>query len=374
MIAGDPHQGGATWAVLQYVLGLRDLGHEVYLVEPIAPSSICPSGASLQDSVNARYFQDVASQFDLSRCAALLRQDTLETVGMPYSALIDAAAECDLLLNVSGMLTDPDLLDRIPRRVYLDLDPAFNQLWHSSEGIDMRFDAHTHFVTVGLAIGSPECVVPTCGVTWHHTLQPVVLPEWSASAGDPSIPWTTIGNWRAYGSIQHDGVFYGQKAHSLRRFMNLPTGTDVRFQLAMAIDPGEVKDLQALEAGKWDLVDPAVVAGTPDDYRRFIQGSTGELGIAKSGYVDSQCGWFSDRSACYLASGRPVVAQDTGFSRFLPTGWGLFAFTTVEEALDGIEAVGLDYATHRQAARAIAEEYFRSDRVLNRLLDSVGCS
>ena len=369
MIAGDPCQGGATWAVLQYVLGLRRLGHDVCLVEPIAPASFRPVDSTLSSTVNATYFQQVMSRFGLT--GALLRQDSRETVGLAYRDLRRAAAGADVLINISGMLTDADLLAPIPRRVYLDLDPAFNQLWHEVQGIDMRFDAHTHFATVGCAIGTAECGVPACGRTWMPTLQPIVLSEWPVTPGDPGAAWTTIGNWRGYGSIEYRGALYGQKAHSFRRFMALPQHSRERFQPALSIHPAEAMDLDALRANGWDLVDPASVAGTPDAYRTFIQRSKGEIGVAKSGYVESQCGWFSDRSVCYLASGRPVVAQNTGFDRRLPVGDGLFAFRTLEEAAAAIDAAGGDYERHCRCAREIAEAYFSSDVVLGALLERV---
>jgi hypothetical protein len=374
MIAGDPHQGGATWAVLQYILGLRNLGHDVYLVEPIAPASLRPAGTSLSTSVNARYFHDVAARFDLTTRAALLRQDTHETVGLRYVDLVEAARGSDLLINISGMLTDPGLFELIPRRVYLDLDPGFNQLWHAVEGIDVRFGGHTHFVTVGCAIGTPQSDVPTCGRTWLPTLQPIVLSEWPMTPGNPSAAWTTVGNWRGYGSIEYRGVVYGQRVHSFRRFMELPGRTRAQFRPALAIHPAELKDLDALHTHAWELADPAAVAGTPDSYREFIQRSKGELGIAKSGYVDSRCGWFSDRSLCYLASGRPVVAQDTGFGYYLPTGEGLFAFSTVDEAVDAIATASTDYERHCRRAREIAEAHFRAEAVLGGLLERVGAA
>ena len=371
-MAGDPHQGGATWAVLQYVLGLRALGHDVYFVEPILPASIRPEGAPLSSSVNAQYFQDVTTRFGLGGRAALSRQDTKETVGLEYADLSDAARGCDILLNISGMLTDARLLSVIPCRAYLDLDPAFNQLWHAIEAVDMRLGNHTHFVTVGLAIGTPECDVPTCDRTWLRTLPPVVLSEWPMTPADSDSAWTTIGNWRGYGSIRHQNVLFGQKAHSFRRFMELPGRTRARIRPALAIHPGEVKDLEALAVNGWDVVDPMQVAATPHAYRDFIRRSKGEVGIAKSGYVESRCGWFSDRSACYLASGRPVVAQDTGFGRLLPIGEGLLAFTSTDELVDALESVDADYDRHCRCAREIAETHFRAELVLARLLERLG--
>jgi hypothetical protein len=369
MIAGDPHQGGATWAILQYVLGLRRLGHDVFLIEPVS--------VPLEDSPQAAYFRQVAAEFGLEQTAALLRVDTQETCGLPYDRLREVCRRADVLLNVSGMLTDPELIDRIPLRVYLDLDPAFVQLWHATQGIDMRFAGHTHFVTVGQAVGQPGCAVPTCGLSWISTLQPVVLEHWPAAA--PVAPaadaaLTTVANWRGYGSIEHEGVFYGQKAHSLRQLLSLPARTRERFLLALAIHPGERQDLDALTANGWQLADPAEAAGTPARYQAFIRGSKAELGIAKSGYVASRCGWFSDRSNCYLASGRPVIAQETGFSRFLPTGAGLFAFETADDVLAAIAEINGDYPRHARAARALAEEHFDSDKVLGGLLECIGAA
>jgi hypothetical protein len=290
---------------------------------------------------------------------------------LPYDRLAAVARRADVLVNVSGMLADDQLTAAIPIRVYLDLDPAFIQLWHT-QGIDMRFAGHTHFVTIGQAIGRPDCLVPTCGLPWIPTPQPIVLERWPVAGAVVRDALTTVGNWRGYGSVEQDGVFYGQKAHSLRPLIDLPTRTRERFELALAIHPGETTDLAALAANGWHLLDPAAVAGTPDQYQRFIQGSKAEFGLAKSGYAASRCGWFSDRSLCYLASGRPVIAQETGFSHYLPTGAGLFAFATADDVLAATEAIDADYVRHARAARSIAEEYFDSDLVLSRLLRQIG--
>src|SRR4051812_46463996 len=178
MIAADPWQGGATWAVLQYLLGLRRLGHDVLFVEPIKPSSLRPAGASLDQSANAEYFRRVTREFILDGRAALLLEGTTECLGLPYSNVLEICRQADVLINVSGMLADPALLERVPVRAYLDLDPGFVQMWQAVQGIDMRFEGHTHFLTVGQSIGRPDCPVPTCGRTWIDTLPPVVLEQW----------------------------------------------------------------------------------------------------------------------------------------------------------------------------------------------------
>jgi hypothetical protein len=333
MVAADPHQGGATWAVLQYVLGLEELGHEVWLVDPV-------EGNAEEDA----YFAD-------------LRLGPRAFLGRYLGPVPD------LLLNISGMLRDERILGRAPIRVYLDLDPVFNQLWHG-QGVDVGLDGHTHHVTIGRQ-------VPATGHEWIHTLPPVVLERWPVAERVEVDAFTTVANFRGYGSIEHEGVRYGQKAHSLRPLLELPRLTNEHFALALDIHPDE-PDLAALHEHGWELLDPRRVAGTPDRYASFVRGSKAELGIAKEGYVVSRCGWFSDRSAAYLASGRPVVAQDTGFGESLPTGAGLFAFSDTDGVLAAVEALRFDYGRHSRAARAIADEYLDSRRVLTRLLREVG--
>jgi Phosphotransferase enzyme family len=332
MVAADPHQGGATWAVLQYVRGLQQLGHDVWLVDPAEPT---------EDA--ERYFAGLC----LGPQAFLGRF---------------AGPTPDLLLNLSGLLRDERVLDETPVRVYVDLDPVFTQLWHA-QGVDTGLDGHTHYVTVGRR-------VPATGHDWLHTLPPVVLECWPVRERIETEAFTTVANFRSYGSIEHAGVRYGQKAHSLRPLIELPRLTKERFALALDIHPNE-PDLAALREHGWELLDPRLVAGTPDRYGLFVRGSKAELGIAKEGYVVSRCGWFGDRSAAYLASGRPVVAQDTGFGESLPTGAGLFAWSEAEGVLAAVEALRSDYARHSRAARAIAEEHLDARRVLAALLREV---
>ena len=360
MLAGDPGQGGATWAVLQYVLGLRRLGHDVAFVEPL----------SARQESSERYFERVIDSFGLREsCALVVGRET--AIGLPYADLSAWARTADVVLDISGLLRDEELWGHAPVRIYLDVDPAFTQLWHAVEELDMNLTGHTHFVTVGQAIGRDGCHVPTCGRDWIGTFQPVVLDEWPVAPDTPDPQFTSIGNWRGYGSIDSGGVHYGQRAHSVRELITLPERLQEPVLLALAIHPDESADLHALADHRWKLVDPAVVAGTPEDYRGFVGRSRAELGIAKSGYVNSRCGWFSDRSCCYLASGRPVLAQETGFSDYLPSGAGVFAFTTVDDACAAAEELRRDYDGHARAARSLAEHYFDSDRVLSRLLELV---
>ena len=362
MIAATPWQGGAAWAVLQYLLGLRRLGCSVYFMEPIDHPEVMSPDAP-------RYCEQVMGRFGFEDRWALIPPQGEDPIGMRREQIESAAREAELLLNVAGMLSNADVLEHVPVRAYLDLDPVFTQLWHSTEGVDMRLDGHTHFVTVADAIGRPGSRIPSCGRDWLSTLPPVVLEEWPVATRLEHRAMTGVGHWRSYGSIHHEGVQYGQKAHSLRPLFDLPGRTSGRFALALAIHSDETKDLTALRENGWNLLDPAEVAATPDDYRRFVQGSWAEFGLTKEGYVVSGSGWFSDRSACYLASGRPVIAQDTGFGRRLPTGTGLFAFSTAEDAVEAIEELQRDYGRHRAAARELATTYLDSDRVLGSLVE-----
>jgi hypothetical protein len=365
MVAGDPRQGGASWAVLQYVAGLEELGHEVMLVEPVPTASLAPGGPV------AAYFETLPL---LDGRAALFAEGTEDTVGVPYARLLEFAAGTDLLLNVSGMLNDERLLEAVPVRAFLDLDPGFNQVWQAT-GTEMGFDRHTHCVSVGVRIGAEDCPIPTLGRRWIPTLPPVALAHWPAAAEAPARDaFTSVGHWRSYGSIEHEGVHYGQRAHSLRELVELPRRSGARFEPALGIHPDEVDDLRALRANGWGLLDPAEVAATPAAYASFVRGSKAELSVAKSGYVASRSGWFSDRSAAYLASGRPVVAQDTGFAASLPLGEGLLAFADTAGAAAAVAEVEADLPRHSRAARELAEEHLDSRRVLSRLLERLAVS
>jgi hypothetical protein len=370
MIGSVPNQGGLAWVMLHFFLGLKRLGHDVFFFEQCDAGDIRPDGTPLDRSENASYFRNVTKQFGFERDSSLWLAGTDQTIGRSFDEVKRIARSADLLLNISGVVKDETLLEQFSTRVLLDLDPAFTQLWHE-EGVDMGLSNHTHHLTVGQAIGTPDCPIPTGGLDWIPTLQPVVLDLWPEANRVTADAFTTVANWRGYGSMTYNGVHYGQKAHSLREFISLPKDTGERFLLAMAIDPGEVKDVEALAENGWEVVDPMIVVKGPADYQAFVQGSRAEFGIAKSGYVASRCGWFSDRSACYLASGRPVIAQDTGFSRFLPTGEGLFAFETSEDIVAAIADVKSNYSRHSEAARALAVEYFDSGKVLARMLENI---
>jgi hypothetical protein len=359
-VAQKPGQPGHTWQFLQYLLGFRRLGFEVLFVDRLATPE-----RNLVEYVTrtlGRFGIAWTIAHDDGRHSGLSRRDTLTWI-----------RNADLLLNVMGFCTDDELLAAARRRVFLDTDPGFGQMWHEL-GLADVFAGHDAYVTIGQRIGTPHCRIPTCALQWETTLPPVVLGEWPV--GPPPrepLAFGAIATWRgAYAPVEYQGRRYGLRAHEFRRFAALPRLTGRRFDLALDIHPADDADRLLLETGGFRLADPSVVTATLDGYRDYLQGSWAELLVAKEMYVASCSGWFSERSACYLASGRPVLAQDTGLDGFLPTGEGLVTFTDLDEAAAGVEAIARDWQRHANAARELAEAYLDSDVVLARLLDVVG--
>jgi len=359
MVAAVPGHGGATWAALQYALGLRALGHDVLVLDEVRGPG--------DPAARAACLAHVTDTFGFDQRAALLSGGG-SAIGCSYEEVLTFAVSADLIVNLAGTVHDPAVLEAVPRRLLVDLDPAFTQLWHA-QGVDVGISAHDRFASVGLRLGEPECEVPDGGVRWEPTLPPVVMEHWPVATAEPTEGLTAIANWRSYGTIEHDGVRYGQKAHSVRGLIDLPHRLDEPPRFALLIDPSETADIAALHRHGWVLIDAAHETATPESYARFVRASEAELGIAKEGYVVSRCGWFSDRSACYLASGRPVIAQRTGWQHVLPEGVGLLGFDDVAEAADAVATVRADPARHAAAARAVAEEWLDARKVLPALLE-----
>jgi hypothetical protein len=284
-------------------------------------------------------------------------------LGPPAESLFDIASSSSLV-NLSGHL-DGRLRDAFRTRIYVDIDPGFTQIWHEQGLLGDSLERHTKHFTIGENIGTAFCDVPTGGFRWRPTRQPVVLDQWPLSPAPDSSRFTTVANWRGpYGPVEWNGHTYGLKAHEFRRFIDLPRRASASFELALSIDPADETDRTALLEHGWNLTDPVVASATPRAFRDFIANSGAEFSVAQGMYVDSQCGWFSDRSVRYLAAGRPVVVQDTGFARSLPVGEGLLAFGTTEEAADAIISATQGGDRHARAARLLAEGLFDSDRVL----------
>jgi hypothetical protein len=361
-VAQKPGCAGHVWQFLQYLLGFRALGYEVLLLDRL-------EGPVGRGDARVGWLSDTLAEAGLEG-AWSLRLDDRRHLGVPRDAALAFVRDAELLLDVMGFCDDEELLGAARRTAFLDTDPGFAQMWQDL-GLADVLGRHDEYVTIGERIGARDCTVPTCGLRWITTPQPVALDAWPV-AGETRRGFTTVASWRgAYGPVDHGGRRYGLRVHQFRRFARLPRMAGGRFELALDIHPADAADAELLRDGGWSLVDPHRVAATPGAYRHYLQRSEGEVMVAKGMYVDSRSGWVSERSLCYLASGRPVVAQDTGFSECHPVGEGLLAFTTPEEAVDAVAAIRADPARHRRAARELAEERFGSDRVLSRLLAEV---
>lgn len=354
-IANKAGQGGEAWVRLSWVLGFRKLGFDVMFLEQLADET--------QTAATA-FFRDTTKRFDLSERAALIGANGT-ICGPEFSALLAFATEAEALINISGHLSNDDILQRVRRRVYLDIDPGFTQAWQSQGAEGLGLEKHTHHFTIGANIGAPDCPIPTCGFNWLKTRPPVLLDEWQAASPASFSRFTTIANWRgSYGPVEIGGRTLGLKVHEFRKFIDLPRLSGLPFEIALNIHPADGRDISTLRAGGWQLRDPAPVAGTADSFRDYVRGSGAEFSVAQGVYVHTNSGWFSDRTAHYLASGRPALVQETGFSRHLPTGAGLISFSNMEEALAGAESIATGYESHARAARDLAVNFFSSDAVL----------
>lgn len=371
-VAQQPFLGGLAWVFVHLVRGLERLGWQVTFVDRLETDMYVESSgrAAETPSFNVDYFSRLMRAFGIERYS-LLGPEYQALTGVDRPELLRTARDAAAVIDVMGYLADPEIFERAGRSVFFDIDPGFWQMW-CANGHGVGFGDHDAYVTIGENIGAPECGIPTCGIEWLTTPQPVVLCEWEP-APHPEGLFTSVVSWRGpYAPIECNGKTYGLRVHEFRKFISLPRRTDERFELALDIDPADDRDREVLSSSGWALVDPVAEAGDPWRYRDYIQRSKAEFMVAKNIYVDTHSGWFSDRSLCYLASGKPVLAQDTGFRDRYPTGEGLLAFSTLEEAVEGVEEIAADYERHSRAARAIAEDFFDSDKVLSRLLDRLG--
>ena len=363
--AGYLEGGGMQWLNLHYVAGLQALGFEVFWLDILgSPKKGAPR--SLDAMVDG--FRVQCEQFGLGDHWAIL-YDNRKVFGMNERSVHSLCGDAELLINFCGALKDNELLRRIQRRAYFDLDPGFTQIWANEW--DMDLSKHNLFFTVGLNVGQPDFGIPSRGIEWQTFLPPVALEYWPAQTDANATNFTTIGQWRGQYAVWEDEI-YGPKCDEFLRFVELPRQTPQPIELALLIHETETDDLAALRKNHWGLVNPHQAARGRDGVRSYIQQSRAEFSVAKNGYVKTQSGWVSDRTACYLASGRPALVQDTGFGKHLPTGKGLLTFTTLEEAVRSIESINADYAAHSLAARKLAEEKLAAPKVLQSILDRAG--
>ena len=356
--------GGVTWCSLMYLLGLRALGHEVFYIEDTGECVYDPvlNTRATDPSYGTSYIRQSFERFGLGDRWAFVNYDGTYH-GQPAEVVRRYCADADLFLNLSGgSWFWRDEYARIPRSAFIDSDPAFTQLaiakaepWYVA-----FFERFTHLFTFGANIGTAASPVPVGHFTWHKTWQPVTLDHWQ-TACPPGEPFTSVMTWQ----IESFTDVGGNKDQEFVRYIDLPSRTAQPFQLA-------INGPQTLlrEHG-WSTVDAMSVSRNPWDYREFIHRSKAEFGVAKHTYVANRTGWFSDRTECYLASGRPALVQDTGWSTHLPSGDGLLAFSSADEALAGVDRINGAYAQHARQAAEVAREHFEAGRVLRRLLDEV---
>jgi hypothetical protein len=361
--------GGVSWDYIQYPLGLALAGHDVYYLEDTGqwPYNPAEDGISKGCDYNVSYLASLMDRVGLQDKWSYRFAWEGSWFGMSERRRNEVIRTADLIINVSGVLRDPASLDRRAVLCYIDSDPVFTQVKLARGQRDFRalVDAHDIHFSFGEALTDP---VPTTGHRWLPTRQPIVLSEWSHELDD-SGSYTTVMNWSSYNDVEFNGQRYGQKGREFRRFLELPSRTDVRLEVAMASGKNAQAPTAELLHHGWHIVDPSAVAGDVDAYRRYVQTSRAEWSVAKNGYVIGRPGWFSCRSACYLAAGRPVIAQDTGFGEVIPVGKGLFAFESVDTAVAAIEEVESDYRGHARAARDLAATYFDSSQVLHSLIE-----
>ena len=376
-LAQKPLQGGHAWVLLQYLLGFRKLGWDVLFLDALEPGMCFDqklNPCSLEQSQNLKAFLRVMTAFDLQDAFSLFVNKGERCIGKSRRQVLDHVRDSEVFINIMGFFSDEQVLAQARKRVFLDIDPGFGQMWEAS-GLAHLFDGYDCHITIGENIGMQGCRIPNCGLEWITTPQPVVLDYWPPVYFEENTRMTSVASWRgAYGPVEYQGKSYGLRAHEFRKFVSLPSVTEQEFQLALSIHPGDAKDVHLLTSHGWQLVDPLRHARDPWTYQAYIQKSASEFMTAKNMYVDTKSGWFSDRSICYLSSGKPVLAQDTGLGSLFPAGEGLLLFGTLDDAIHGVEELRSDYKRHALAARAIAEQYFDSDKVLGRLLGKLGVS
>jgi hypothetical protein len=378
--------GGVAWDYLQYLLGLERLGHDVYYYEdtwswPYHPVEGQVTGeADYSVRFLAAFFARYAPQL-ASHWHYVHLHDASH--GMERAEFDRVARSADLFINVSGAGLFPDALSPRCLKVFLDTDPGYNQIMLSerfawSENVGRWCEsvaAHDRHFTYAENIDGPDCLVPKLGFAWQTTRMPMCLDAWRPLANVPvaaGAPWTTVMTWNAFkGRLIYRGVEYKSKGSEFEKLMDLPQRVAAPFQVAVG---GIGAPLDRLATAGWDVVDGPATSLTPEHYQRFIAASRGEVSAAKHVYVAMRTGWFSCRSACYLASGRPVVVQDTGCSRVLPVGRGLMTFATADEAAAAIEVVEADYQAHARAAVEFAAVHLDAGRVLTEMITKIFAS
>jgi len=365
--------GGHFWVYLQYVLGLRQLGCDVYWLERFRPGRD-PEG---DEHARATFFERMAT-FGLDGKVLLYVQDerteasgtVCEFIGVPQATAEAVLRQADLLLNFHYAI-DPRVLAYAKRTALVDIDPGLLQLWMSTGQINVP--PHDVHLTIGETVGTPAARFPDCGRQWIHIRPPVCLEFWPYTHDPACEAFTTIAGWWSGKWVKEvqdgkEAMYDNNKRVAFLDFIEMPRLTSQALELALYFNEKDVADRELLERHGWRVRHSRETAGTPEQYQTYLQQSRGEFSCAKPSYIKLDTAWVSDRSACYLASGKPVVVQDTGPSTFLPNGEGMFRFTTMKEAVKAFDVINADYERHCRAARKLAETYFDAKQIVGKIL------
>lgn len=361
--------GGQAWASLQYLLGLEALGADVVYLEDAGDWSVTYRWSEEVETWELDHPAGYvgSSLNDSGFTGSWIYRTSGDSRGLAGDDLEQALREADLLIirGVPFLSWRPEY-DLPARRIFIDVDPGFSQFRYERRepAFVETVDRCEELFTVGQNVGSGRSTVPACGRTWHATRPPVYLPAWPACPQSADLPVTAIMRWRGMKDLRHEGIEYGQKDKEFPAFAAMPLKTGRPFSVALTGGGSAI-----FESGGWQVIEGWRASGTPDQYRNFIRGSSAEFGVAKNCYVATSSGWFSDRSVCYLSSGRPAILQDSGLADWLPAKHGVAWFRTPEDAVDAVEGVYADLESQSRKARELAEEMFSADKVLPLLLE-----
>jgi hypothetical protein len=367
-VLGASEWGGHMWVYLQYIESLRRLGCEVYWMEDLESEK--------ESRKNPNAIGNLARKleaFGISDKLIIFRQIAHPGSGSPEIEFLNTTqtqgtrifAQTDLLLNFCYALNG-EILSHFRRTALVDIDPALLQFWMSTGQLTVQ--PHDLYFTTGETVGAAGSLIPDCGLPWRRIRPPICLDHWPYADVACSEAYTTVSNWTGIDWLLENGVLIeNTKRVAFLPFKDLPRHTSQPLELALWIMDDQERRL--MEQHGWRIRNSGQVTGTPERYRSYIQQSRGEFSCAKPSCMKWQNAWVSDRTLCYLASGRPVVVQNTGPSAILPNGLGMFRFSTIEEAVEALAAVNEDYPRHRRAARELAESFFDGRHILARLLD-----
>lgn len=372
--------GGMTWQVFHYLVGLRKLGFDVWYVEdsdiPVFSPSTWEPTWEYEETI--RFVREQMESIGLGDRWVFRPTSVSDDCygALDRSGLEQLYRESDAVLNICGSHKPRSDHGDIRCLVYVETDPVQSQIAvaHGNGGFIKYLSRYKYHFTYGENIGESDCTVPAGSFTWHKTRPPVCMEWWGQVNGEtPGASLTTVANWNTAGKDAHwNGHTYRwRKDVQFEPYYGLPGRSELPLEMAIVGLSGDCRSRLTQEG--WRLL-PGTQLSHPMDYRRYIQESLGEFTVAKEQYVATNCGWFSDRSVCYLASGRPVVTQETGFSKFIPSGEGLFGFQNSDEAEDAIEAIAQDYPRHSRAARELAQEYFEAESVVGQMTAIIGLS